>query len=163
MLRFKPQFLIFLSGLPYFLAGIMLNRKGVSFISEASRLSQELPSLTLPFVRPLFSLIGDTTMVMVFLAILAIATGIIKGRKVIVPNIEKNLYRIQAFTGPAPLTQLYDRKGWIILGGMMGLGMLINNLPIPIDIRGFIDVAVGVALIQGGVASLRLYRTLKAA
>jgi len=163
MLRFKPQLIIFLSGLPYFLAGIMLNRKGVNFISEATSLAGELPSLTLPFVRPLTSLFGDATMAMIFLVIIALVTGVFKGRKVIVPGVERNLLRLQAQTNPIPLTQTYDRKGWIILGVMMTLGMLINNLPVPIDVRGFVDVAVGVALIQGGVASLRVYRSLKTA
>ncbi len=163
MLRFKPQLIIFLSGLPYFLAGIMLNRKGVNFISEATSLAGELPSLTLPFVRPLTSLFGDASMAMIFLVIIALVAGVFKGRKVIVPGVERNLLRLQSETNPIPLSQAYDRKGWIILGVMMTLGMLINNLPVPIDVRGFIDVAVGVALIQGGVASLRVYRSLKPA
>jgi len=162
MLRFKPQFLVFLSGIPYFLAGVMLNRKGVGFLSEAAQLSDKLPSLTLPFVRAL-SFIGDATAAMLCIVVLAVVAGIFKGRKVIVPGVSRNFARLQTMTADAPLTQLYDRKGWIILGVMMSLGMMINNLPVPIDIRGFIDVTVGIALIQGGVASLRQYRSLKTA
>jgi hypothetical protein len=163
MLRFKPQSLIFLSGIPFFLAGFMLIRKGLGFISEAVRLLTHLPSTPLPLANFANSFWGDETTLSLFLIVPALFIGLFKGRKIIVPSVQQNLTRLLSLSNDAPLTALYDKKRWIVLCVMMTIGMLMNVLSIPFDIRGVINLAVGVALLQGGVASLRTFRSLKRA
>jgi hypothetical protein len=53
------------------------------------------------------------------------------------------------------MTQAYDQKYWILLCLMMMLGMMFRFLPIAVDIRGGIDVAIGSALINGAMLYFR--------
>jgi hypothetical protein len=41
---------------------------------------------------------------------------------------------------------------------MMMLGMIFRYLPIPIDVRGFIDLAIGSALMNGAMLYFRAAR-----
>ena len=163
MLRFKPNILIFLSGLPLFTGGFLLIRKGLTFISGAAKIAPHVSSPFLPIARPLSFIWSDEGGIALMIVFLALCLGLLKARKVIVPSVQRNLIRLQSLSESAPLTALYDRKGWIILGAMMFLGMSLNFFSLPNDIRGFIDLAIGIALIQGGVTVLRTFRSLKTA
>jgi hypothetical protein len=63
---------------------------------------------------------------------------------------------------PLHLKDLFPLSYLAIIGSMMMLGMLLKFLPISHDIRGFIDLAVGSALINGAFLYFKQAILLKA-
>src|SRR6185436_8605397 len=78
---------------------------------------------------------------------LGLLIGFIKGRTVLAKTVNRITSRINHHSGGLTLSQAYDQKYWIIIGVMMALGMTLRFLPVPADIHGGIDVAIGSALI----------------
>jgi hypothetical protein len=78
-----------------------------------------------------------------------IVVGYFKGRHVLAKSAEKGVQRLRQFPNPTPLSSIYSAKYYLLLGGMMGLGFSIKFFGLPNDIRGFVDVAIGLALLYG--------------
>lgn len=91
-----------------------------------------------------------------------IATGLLigffKARFVLIKTVRRVVARIAALPLPIPFKQVYGPTYWILLGSMMALGMVFRFLPIPIDVRGTIDVAIGSALLNGALFYFRAAR-----
>ena len=142
-MRQKP--LIFLTGAIPFVVGFFLIKTGFTLLvaasSEIELLSQNYPLLSL------FPLL--------FLIVLACGIGYIKGKFVISKSTKRNIERLQNMPHPIKITQLYSTQYYCLIAGMMGLGMLLNVLGIPKDVRGFIDTAIGFALIEGSLVAFR--------
>jgi hypothetical protein len=49
-----------------------------------------------------------------------------------------------------------------LIGAMVGLGVTLRFLPIPVDLRGFIDTAVGSALVNGAMLYFHIARSAPA-
>ena len=81
--------------------------------------------------------------------------GYVKGNFVMKKAAMGTFVRISALPNPAPLSKLYTKANYILIAGMMGLGLLMRLFEVAYDIRGFIDTAVGIALIQGAVQQFR--------
>jgi hypothetical protein len=67
----------------------------------------------------------------------------------------RNIMRLQTLPQPVHIKDLYPLPYYILVGGMMGLGILMNTLAVPKDVRGLIDAAVGFALIEGSLVAFR--------
>ncbi len=87
---------------------------------------------------------------------LGIIIGFAKGRFVMQKAALRSHERIAKLENPTTISQLYTRSNILIIACMMGLGMLMKILQLPNDVRGFIDTAVGCALMQGSLAYFRL-------
>ncbi|MGR3973550.1 MAG: hypothetical protein QRY72_03140 [Candidatus Rhabdochlamydia sp.] len=85
----------------------------------------------------------------------ALLLGLIKGRWILSKTVKRVSERIYQHPSTLGIQDAYDKKYFILLGIMMGLGMSFRFLPIPPDVKGFIDVTVGSALIHGAMLYFR--------
>ena len=104
---------------------------------------------------PLFSLFekftSDVRQASLFMVMFAFLIGYMKGRFVLRKPALRISRRIRSFEGKIPLRRLYTVGYLCLIGGMMGLGMTMRFLPIPVDVRGFIDFTIGIALLSGAL------------
>jgi hypothetical protein len=146
--------LIIISGLIWFAVGCSLLPFGLSLLSEASR--QEFNHAAyLPFIRALAPYAGGFEQGMLAIVIGALMIGYFKGRFVLGKSAVRGMERIRSMPNPASLAAIYSPKYYALLGGMVLLGMSIKWLGLPNDIRGFVDVAIGSALINGAMIYFR--------
>lgn len=127
----KPRTAILFSGVLWLLIGISLLYKGLHFFSEA--LESKNCSL---FYRQEW--LG-----------LAFLIGFLKGRFIFTKTVKRVVSRIYSLPLPFRFGSIYPLSYWAIIGGMALLGMSMKYFSVPLDIRGFIDVAVGFALLNG--------------
>lgn len=132
------------SGLIWLAAGISLLHKGLKFVADA----RDFPDTFCVRFQEQF---GSTQSAGATLIAVALLLGFVKGRFVLVKTVRRVSFRIQSLPLPIKITSLYTPSYLILLGSMMGLGFLIRFISMPIDIRGFIDVAIGSALINGSM------------
>lgn len=151
MLKFSHRTLIYLSGLIWFVVGFLLLRLGLTLlmgITPGEAVTLPLISLILPFVSKHEQAVS---------AVLCIACliGYVKGRFVLGKSVKKGVSRIVSFPNPTSLGNIYSAKYYILLGGMVGLGMSIKYLGLSNDVRGLIDVTIGIALLVGAMNYFR--------
>ena len=89
----------------------------------------------------------------------ALFVGYLKGRFVLSKTVKRVVDGIARLSLPIHFYQVYSKKYLLLIGSMIALGVLLKFLPIFVEVRGFVDVAVGTALIQG---SLHYFKSAKA-
>lgn len=146
MLRFSHRTLILISGGVWLAVGAWLMPLGLSFLSKASKELTESPLLS--WLSPMVGGVDNATIAVLTVALLI---GYVKGRKVLGKSAEKGSKRILTLPNPAPLSKIYPPAYYILLGGMVALGMSMKWFGFPLDVRGLVDVAVGSALINGAM------------
>ncbi len=139
---------IICSGGLWFAVGIMLMYKGLRLISDA----QVDPGSLSMRMSESSSHVGN---MIIFLALIV---GFAKGRFVFSKTVQRVVSRIRSLPLPIRISEVYTKSYWILIGSMMMLGMVFRFLPIPIDVRGFIDLAVGSALTNGAMLYFRASR-----
>lgn len=144
------------SGFFWFAMGAFLLYKGLHLINDASFLSNSLCHRWAGF----FGSSQQTATVLVGVGLLV---GFIKGRFVLVKTVRRVVGRIASLSEPIRFTDAYAKSYWILIGSMVALGMVFRFLPIPLDLRGAIDVAIGSALVNGAMLFFRAGRELQAA
>lgn len=159
-MNFKQSTLIILSGLVWLAVGGFLLTLGLNLLVGGTYNGQ-LPG-PYPWMEGLTPLLGSAEYAAVALIALGMFIGHFKGRYVLARSAHKGALHIRKLSDPAPLHQMYPLKNYILIALMMGLGMSIKALGIPSDIRGFIDVAVGSALIHGAMAYFKCLWTTEA-
>ena len=140
----KHRAYVALSGFMWFFMGGYLLCKGLYFITKAP---SQIGSLCSKWENPQQA----ATM---FLG-LGLAIGFLKGRFVLAKTVRRVVTRLSHLPLPIRFTDAYAKSYWILIAFMMALGMSFRFLPVPIDIRGLIDVAVGSALINGSMLFFR--------
>ncbi len=155
-MKFSHRSLILLSSALWLSIGIFLLSKGLNFIV----LSSQMPELSGFLMHKATSFFPENReKAALFLIATALLVGFIKGRFVLSKTVKRVIARIASLPNPAPLSQLYSFRYYLIIVGMMGLAMLLKWLPIGVDMRGWVDVAVGSALINGATLYFRLALT----
>lgn len=146
-----------ISGLIWLAVGIFLFSMGVRLLTaHLNGGTDSTPLLNL--VSPYF---GGAEQATVVLIAIALYIGFLKGKHVLGKSARQGIQRLQTLPDPVSITKIYSAKYYILLGLMIGLGMSLKYTGIPSDVRGFIDLAVGTALIQGAIIYFRLVNTLK--
>jgi hypothetical protein len=84
--------------------------------------------------------------------------GVVKGRGVLAKTARRTTARIAALPLPITLRAAYPPAYWVVMGGMMGLGVALRF--VPVEWRGAIDIAVGSALMHGAMVYFRAARSL---
>lgn len=133
---------IILAGVLWFTIGAMLLYKGTRFVIQAIYGESFYPFCADTF----FDKKGENG---VFLIMSGLLIGFIKGRLVFKKTVQRMLIRLFSFPSPVSWTKAYSPAYWATLLGMMGLGFCLRYVPIPLDLRGALDIAIGSALIQG--------------
>lgn len=144
--------LIALSGTIWFAIGFSLLFLGIHFLLDGTL----NPSLLTEEPHPLLAFIAHYTggvQTAAFLLIaLALLIGSLKAKKVLQKVVKKMVARISSFPNPTEITNIYSYSYLLLIGVMMLLGMGLRYFGVPKDIRGVIDVAVGSALLKGGIS-----------
>lgn len=144
LMKIKHNILIFFSGLLWLTVGVSLLNLGLKLLTQAQDFSS------------FFAFFGAKEEGTTLIIASALLLGILKGKYVLKKSAVQMLTRIYSLPNPVPIMQSYSRKYLILIIGMMCLGIVIKYLGIPNDVRGFIDIAVGAALIQGSTHYFRV-------
>lgn len=146
--------LIVLSGLVWFGIGIYLLQLGLNLllgsVQESGLISQY------PLLETLSHYAGSVELAIIAVVVFALFIGYFKGRYVLGKSAQRGVDRIRSFSNPAPLHQIYSGKYYILLGGMVALGISIKYLGLSNDVRGLVDTIIGSALINGAMIYFRL-------
>ena len=147
----KPRTWIAFSGFLWLGIGVFLLYKGIHFISEG---------ITTPFsLSDRFQkTFGSTEKAATIWIVTGLIIGFLKGRLIFPKTVQRIVHRIRALPLPIGFAQVYPPSYWLLITAMVGLGMLMRILPIPVDARGLIDVAIGSALMNGAMLYFRAAR-----
>lgn len=150
--------LIVISGLIWFAAGLYLLQLGLRLL-----LSGVTGDATIyqPLLNSISYFFGSPENAALILIVIALMIGYFKGRYVLGKSAKRGVARIQTFPNPAHLSRIYSAKYYILLAVMVGLGISIKYLGLSNDVRGFIDAAIGSALINGSMIYFKLAQNAK--
>lgn len=149
---------IALLGMSWFAIGLFLLYKGIFLLVQA---------LTFDFaknqmlIRQMKGIVHSPEHAAIVLLSIALLVGMIKGRFVLGKTARRTVSRILQTPEPIALKELFSPKYLLLVAFMISLGILMNRSKMSLDIRAIIDVAVGSALIQGGVQYFRSALQLK--
>lgn len=157
MLKLSHTTLVYISGIVWLVVGLMLLRLGLTLLVGTAT----DPSGYFPLAAFMSGYVGLNGALMLLVG-LAFLIGYLKGRFVLGKSAQKGVERIKSFPNPTSLGNIYSLKYYLLLGGMVALGISIKYLGIPNDIRGVVDVAIGIALLTGASIYIRHGIILKA-
>lgn len=137
----KARSWVLFSGFLWFVGGILLMYKGLRFLAEASLLSGQ-KQITLWMISGLL-------------------LGLLKARLVLVKTVRRIVERLLSLPPPIRLKDAYPLSYWVLIGSMIAIGLLFRYLPLPLHLRGTIDVAIGSALMNGAFLYFREKGSMK--
>ncbi len=140
-----------LSGAIWFAVGLSLMTVGITLL----RAMPTTPIGELPLFSYLTTFFSESGYPLIILVVAGLALGYVKGKFVMTKAAGKGISHIRSLPNPTKLYHVYSRRFVILILGMMTLGMSIKWFGVPIDIRGFIDLAIGSALINGSMIYFR--------
>lgn len=143
---------IAISGVIWFVIGMGLMSLGLNFLIFNALMQQETTSL----IAALSSIAGGREQASLVLIMLGLIVGFLKGRFVLIKTVRQVVERILALEPPIHFFRVYNRKYLILIGSMILLGMSMKWFGLAPEIRGFIDVAIGSALMNGAMAYFRI-------
>lgn len=158
MLKFSHRNLIVFSGLVWLAIGGWLMPLGLNFLVTAAKNTE--PATARPWLNAMAPYFGGLEMAAIALVVMALFVGYFKGIKVLGKSANRGIARIQSLPNPAPLAQVYAPFYYVLILFMIGLGISMKWFGLPLDIRGFVDTAVGAALINGAMVYFRRASTL---
>ncbi|MCB1107388.1 MAG: hypothetical protein KDK76_04755 [Chlamydiia bacterium] len=149
-MKLSTRSAILFSGLVWLALGILLLSKGMKYLVFVGSAN---PSGIL--IKQVSRLGGDPHQGALILICLSLVLGLFKGRVVMKKAVNRVVERIRSFPSPIPLSAIYSKGYLFLIGGMTLMGISFKFLPLSIDIKGFIDCAVGAALINGAMLYIR--------
>jgi len=152
---FRHRFAIVLSGLIWMGVGIFLLHKGLHYLVAAGQAVFNQTHEGFSLILLIGSMTGSPEKGAMILLCLGLVLGFIKGRFVLKKTVSRIVNRIRSFPSPLSIKQLYPKGYYIILFSMMLMGFLFKFLPLPLDVKGFVDFTVGIALINGAMLYFR--------
>jgi len=138
-----------LYGIIWLAVGFMLMFKGIPLIVKAA-LQEKLPLIA--FFQPL---VGSAEQAALVVVVLGLLVGFIKGKTVLAKAARRSIERLKLFSNPLPVSRLFSFRYLVLLAIMMSLGMALKLFPLPQDLHGMIDLAVGSGLINGALVYFR--------
>ncbi|HEV8052584.1 MAG TPA: hypothetical protein VGP47_08815 [Parachlamydiaceae bacterium] len=152
--------LIVISGLVWFVIGIYLLQLGLNLLLGSVQNPDTISQY--PLLKTLIPYAGSIEVAIIALVVFALFIGYFKGRFVLGKSAQRGVDRIRSFSNPAPLHHIYSGKYYILLVGMVALGMSIKFMGLSNDIRGLVDTIIGSALINGAMIYFRLAQQSRA-
>ena len=142
--------LIAISGLIWFAIGVYLLRLGLHLLTTSVEgAGYPLVSILKPYLLTIEN-------AAILLIICGMLIGYFKGRFVLGKSAKRGVDRIRSFPNPTSIANIYSAKYYILLGTMVAMGMSIKYMGFDSDIRGFVDVIIGSALINGSMIYFKL-------
>ena len=149
--------LIVISGLIWFGIGLYLLQLGLNLLLAGA----QNPDAS-PLLQSLAPYTGSIETAVIALVVIAMFIGYFKGRYVLGKSARRGADRIRAFANPTSLKNIYSAKYYLLLGGMIALGVSIKYLGLSNDVRGLIDTIIGSALINGAMIYFRYAQAVRA-
>lgn len=146
---------ILLSGLLWMAIGILLLSKGISYLHIAGNVVINGTHEGFSMIKKLTEYTKNPEQSALILICVALCIGFFKGRIVFKKTVNRVVTRIRSQQEPIALSKVYSLGYVILIVGMMGLGMVFKYLPLPLDFKGFLDFAIGFALINGAMLYFR--------
>lgn len=146
---------ILLSGLLWMAIGILLLSKGISYLHLAGNAVISGTHQGFSLIKKLTEYTKNPQQSALILICIALFVGFFKGRVVFKKTVNRVVARIRSQEEPISLGKIYSMGYLILIVGMMGLGMTFKYLPLPLDLKGFLDFAVGFALMNGAMLYFR--------
>ena len=122
----KQQRWILISGLIWGCIGVFLLFKGLQILTVLK--NQNLATLWIS---------------------IGLLIGFIKGRFVLSKTVNRITKHIYSLSEPIALKDVYPLSYWILVSSMFAIGFFLRL--VPLEIRGFVDVTIGSALINGAM------------
>ncbi len=148
-MRLKRISAITTLGVMWFGIGVFLLYKGIFLLMQALVTDR---GVLIPKLKGIASTPDYAVM---FLLSVSLLLGMLKGRFVLGKTARKTVSKILQTPEPIAVKEVFSFKYVVIIAFMISLGMTMNRSGLAFDIRGVIDVAVGSALIQGGMQYFR--------
>jgi len=141
---------IFLSGLVWMAVGAGLLYKGLNFLVNCIDVS----SFGWP-VKAAMNWGKNPEQASLIVICAALFVGFLKGRIILSRTAKRVTDYILSQHLPLTFNTIFPKPYLMMILGMMLLGMSLKFLPITDDWRGFVDVAVGSALMNGAMIYFR--------
>ena len=138
----KQKSWIVISGALWALIGCFLLYKGLRHVADLAAGAQS-------------GLFGGGEQGALWIVAVGLFIGFIKGRFILSKTVQRVCSRIETLTPPIQIGQVYAASYLFLIGGMVLLGMSLRFIPVPIDIKGLIDIAIGSALLNGSLLYFR--------
>ncbi len=146
---------ILFSGLLWLGVGILLLTKGIRYLVDAGNTVLTGTHQGFSLIDQMSRFSKDREQAAMMVICLALLLGFFKGRIVLKKTVNRIVNRIRSYPAPISLKEMYPKSYFFLLLGMMGMGMVFKFLPLPLDVKGFIDFTIGAALINGAMLYLR--------
>ena len=157
-MRFTHNIAIITSGIIWLIVGLFLLYKGL-FFTVLAKVTYN------PADFPLYALFGkiknDPESIALISVLLSLVVGLIKGRVALAKSAKRTVTRLLSTPAPLKAKDVFPLPYILLVMLMMLLGMSLKYFKVPYDIRGFVDVAVGSALINGAIIYFKLVSMLK--
>lgn len=153
-MKIRHGLAITLSGVLWMAVGILLLLKGFSLLLHPS-------GQTLPLLSFIQALTKDAEQASLILVSLGLLIGFLKGRLVLAKTASRIIKKILSLPNPCAISSIYGRGYLLLLASMVFLGMLLKWIPVPHDIKGVIDIAIGSALTNGSAFYFRHFAEAK--
>lgn len=152
-MKLSHKTLVILSGIVWLAIGTYLLYMGLNLLTNHTAAVEPHNYPLLHFLKPYAGTIESAALILVALGL---AIGHYKGRYVLGKSARRGVERIMAMPNPARLSRIYSPKYYVLIAAMIALGVSIKYMGVDNDIRGFVDVAIGSALINGALIYFRL-------
>lgn len=158
-IMFKARHTTFhhIAGMIWFIVGSFLMVIGIRYLVEAA----QNPAAGHTLIGALGSIAGGKEQAACILVAIGLFIGNLKVRYVLHKVVARLSSKILTLPDPAHAKFVFGFRYFALVLIMMGIGLLMKVLDIPGDIRGFIDIAVGSALITGSLHFFKKGRSLK--
>lgn len=160
-MKLSHHSLITISGTIWLVIGAFLLPLGIHFLADAAVNPYLLRDNSYPLLSFVSQYTGGVEGAAILLIAISLLVGSFKAKKVFTKVVNKGVSRITSFPNPTHLTNIYGFKYLLLIGFMVSLGMCLRYFGVPKDIRGVIDVAVGSALINGGLGYFKAMFALR--
>jgi hypothetical protein len=150
----KLQAMIF-SGVIWLGIGVWLLTLGLSLIGQSLQQAMMSKNIFDPFLAFVASYVGGADRAGVVIVAVGLLIGYFKGRFVLAKTVQRISRRVATFGSHVPVSKLYSKGYLLLIASMIVLGMSIKWLGLPFSLRGFVDTAIGSALINGSLLFFR--------
>ncbi|MEC7839488.1 MAG: hypothetical protein VX777_05575 [Chlamydiota bacterium] len=154
-MKMSHKSLLIASGCIWLAIGLFLLPLGLKFIVGSIEEISKSPLNHYPLISSIAPFFGGVESAGVILIATSLMLGTMKAKMVLSKVVVKGITRIKSLPNPANFTDLYGLKYLLLVAFMMSLGMAMRYFDVPKDVRGVIDIAVGSALITGGITYFR--------
>lgn len=154
-MKLRHSHAILLSALVWMGIGTLLLIKGLQYLTLMGNKVLSGTHQGFSLIQQAGRLTSHSEQGAMIVVVAALLLGFFKGRIILKKTVHRTVSRIKSHPSPVPITSIYSKGYLFLIGGMMCLGFIFKILPLPLDVKGFIDLTIGVALTNGGMLYIR--------